>query len=158
MDALNAYLRTPGGMASSNRDGFRYLGVTVTALKVLTYPFKLKRAQSPPADIPSEGYPILYTMTARTAPEDADIFMAMLARDYDASLARFGGKLLHRWRTLDHAYSQVEVQSTWQLESLSVFRDFRQATVGGADPSWSRFVLHGMPLVKSGTRRFYRMV
>jgi hypothetical protein len=158
MDALSAYLRSPEGIASSNRDGFRYLGVKVTALKVLTYPFKLKPAQSPPADLPTEGHPILYTMTARTTPEDADAFIDTLARDYDASLARFGGKLLHRWRALDHAYNQVEVQSTWQLESLSAFRDFRQATVGGADASWNHFVLYGMPLVKSGTRRFYRMV
>jgi hypothetical protein len=154
--ALNAYLRTPAGAASSSRDGFRYLGMPVTAARVLTYPFKLKPAQSPPVTVP-EGVPVLYTMTARTAPEDVEAFISLLVRDYDPSLARVGGKLLHRWRTLDHAYREAEVASTWQLESLTAFKDFRQGTVAGGDPSWNRFVLNGMPLVKSGTRRFYRM-
>jgi len=104
-----------------------------------------------------EGFPVLYTMTARTAPEDVEAFIGLLVRDYDPSLARVGGKLLHRWRTLDNAYREAEVASTWQLESLTAFKDFRQGTVAGDDPSWNRFVLNGMPLVKSGTRRFYRM-
>jgi hypothetical protein len=156
MAALSAYLRTPGGAATSTRDGFRYLGLKVTAVQVLTYQFKLKPAQSPPGIPPSE--PILYTMTARTAIDDADAFIELLVREYDPSLARAGGRLLHRWRTLDHAYGETEVQSTWQLESLTAFKDFRQATVGGDDPSFNRFVVNGMPLVKSGTRRFYRAV
>jgi hypothetical protein len=155
MAALDAYLRTPAGAASSSRDGFRYLNVPVTAARVLTYPFTLSPAQSPPAVVP-DG-PVLYTMTCRTAPEDVDALIGLLTGDYDPALARVGGKLLHRWRTLDHAYREAEVQSTWQLDSLTAFRDFRQGTVAGDDPSWNRFVLNGMPLVKSGTRRFYRL-
>jgi hypothetical protein len=156
MAALERYLRTPAGVATANKDGFRYLGVKPAAVQVLTYPFTLKPAPAP-AEIPADG-PLLYTITARTAAEDADAFIDMLVRDYDPALARVGGKLLHRWRTVDAGYLDTEVQSTWELDSLSAFRDFRQATVGGGDPSWNQFVTNGMPLVKDGTRRFYRTV
>lgn len=155
MAALNHYLKTPEGVACSSLDGLKRLGADVRSLRILTYPFKLKSAQSPP-DIPSETFPVLYTITARTALEDVDTYIDLLERDYDPPLADVGAKLVHRWRTVDHGYSEAEVQSTWQLESVAAFSDLRIMTV--TDPSWNRFVLNGMPLVRSGTRRFYRNV
>ena len=155
MAALKDYLKTSEGVACSSLEGFKRRGVDVGALKILTYPFKLKSAQSPPA-IPSETFPILYAITARTALEDVDTYIDLLEKDYDPPLADVGAKLLHRWRTVDQAYSEAEVQSTWQLDSVAAFSDLRLMTV--TDPSWNRFVLNGMPLVRSGTRRFYRAV
>lgn len=153
MTALNHYLKTSEGAACSSLEGFKRLGVDVKSLKILTYPFKLKPAQSPP-DIPSGTFPILYTITARTALEDVDTYIDLLERDYDPALADVGAKLAHRWRTVDQAYSEAEVQSTWHLDSVAAYSDLRLMTV--TDPSWNRFVLNGMPLVRSGTRRFYR--
>ncbi|MCG2621243.1 hypothetical protein LVY72_04865 [Arthrobacter sp. I2-34] len=155
MAALNHYLKTAEGIACSSLEGFKRLGIDARSLKILTYPFKLKPAQSPP-NIPSEPFPILYTITARTALEDVDTYIDLLERDYDPPLADVGAKLLHRWRTVDHAYTEAEVQSTWQLDSVAAFSDLRIMTV--TNPSWNRFVLEGMPLVRSGTRRFYRAV
>lgn len=154
---LERFLRTPEGIATSSRDGYRNLGVRVPALRILTYPFELKPAPSLD-DARAEGAPVLYTMTARLAPDDVDTFIDLLVREYDPSIARVGGTLLHRWRTWDHSYRDAEVQSTWQLDSFATFKDFRAGTTSGADPSFNRFVLNGMPLVKSGTRRFYRSV
>ena len=157
MAALEHYLRTPDGMATSTRDGFRTLGVKARAVRVLTYPFKLKPAGAVPPDPPADA-PLLYTMTARTAPGDIDTFIELLVRHYDPALARVGAELVHRWRTCEHAYRDPEIHSTWRLPSFTAFVDFRSLSSAGDDPSWNRFVLRGMPLVKSGTRRFYREV
>lgn len=153
--ALDQYLKTPEGVASSTRDGLRYIGANVSSLRVLSYPFVLKSMTPSPA-APTGQSPVLYSMTIRTALEDFGAFIDILETDYDPSLARVGGTLIHRWRTLDGAYSDPEVQSLWRLDSLTTFKDFRSATVAGADESWNRFVTYGMPLVRSGARRFYR--
>jgi hypothetical protein len=153
--ALERYLRTPDGIATSTRDGFRTLGVKARAVRVLTYPFKLKPVEVAPPDPPVDA-PVLYTMTARTDPGDIEAFIKLLIRDYDPALARVGAQLVHRWRTCDHGYRNPEVQSTWRLPSFAAFVDFRGLSTAGDDPSFNRFVLEGMPLVKGGTRRFYR--
>lgn len=155
MAALNHYLETAEGIASSRLEGLRRLGVDVTALKIFTYPFKLKPAQSPPA-ISADERPIFYTITAQTSLEDAEAYIELLEKKYDPPLAAVGAKLVHRWRTIDHAYGEATVESAWRLASVSAFTDLRMMTV--ADPSWNRFVIDGMPLVKGGTRRFYQPV
>lgn len=154
MTALNDYLRTPHGITTSSREGFRRVGVELQSLRILTYPFTLKPAQSPP-EMPKQA-PVLYSITARTALEDADTYIHLLETEYDPALADVGGSLLHRYRTIDQGYSEAEVQSTWQLDSLEAFKDFRAGS--STHPSWNRFVVNAMPLVKSGTRRFYRSV
>lgn len=155
VDAMERHLRTAQGLASSTRQGFRQQGVEVQQLRIVAYPFRLKEAQSPPFAVAESG-PLLYSMTARVSSLDASTFVELLEQEYDPSLARFGVNLSHRWRTLDHAGSEVEVQSTWQVESIAAFTDFRATTAVGADPSWNRFVVNAMPLVRGGTRRFYR--
>jgi hypothetical protein len=153
--ALDAYLATPDGVAGSNRDGLRRLGADVRSLLVLTYPFSLGAAPREP-EVPADDEPFLYSITARTAIQDADTYVRLLEQEYDVALVAAGATLLHRWRTLDDAYLETEVQSTWQFASREAFKDFRVATT--TDPSWNRFVLEAMPLVRGGTRRFYRAV
>ena len=153
--ALNEYLTTPDGVACSNRDGLRRLGADVQSLLVLTYPFSLTAAPRDP-DVPTDDQPFLYTITARTSVQDAEPYIRLLEQEYDVALAEVGAKLQSRWRTLDDAYLEAEVQSTWQFDSMVSFKDFRSAMT--TDPSWNRFVLNAMPLVRSGTRRFYRAV
>jgi hypothetical protein len=153
--ALNHYLKTPEGIAGTSLEGFKRQGIDVTSVRILTYPFKLHPAQSP-FGMPPDTVPILYTITARMALEDVDTYIDLLERHYDPPLARVGAKLVHRWRTVDHAYGEGEVQSMWQLESVAAFTDLRIMTV--TDPSWKRFVLNAMPLIRGGTRRFYRAI
>lgn len=155
VDHLERYLKSPEGIACSNRDGFRALGIGVPALRVLTYPFELKPDSSPP-EPQSDRSPVIYAMTAQLAPENVDTFVDLLVSDYDPPLARFGGKLLHRFRTWDHSSRDAEVQSVWQLDSFEAFKDFRTATSSAADDAFNHFVVNAMPLVKRGTRRFYR--
>ncbi|ALJ18867.1 NIPSNAP family protein [Microbacterium sp. No. 7] len=153
--ALRAYLATPAGIATSNRDGLRRLGVDVRSVLVLTYPFALPPAPPEPA-VPEDAEPSLYTVTARLAPGDVDAYVSLLESEYDVSLARAGAVLRHRWRTIDDGYREAEVQSTWEFPSLEHVKGFRTAMA--ADPSWNRFVLRAMPLVRGGTRRFLRPV
>lgn len=157
MAALNAYLRTPEGIASSQRDGLRRLGVTISALKVLTYPFSIK-SRPTPEQTPPDTSPILCVLTTRTKPEDADAFLRLLEGAYDQVLAAAGAKLLSRLHSVEQAYAEHEIQSTWQFDSFDAFRLFRSSTAGFTDPVWNHFVADGMPLVTSGTRRFYRAV
>lgn len=152
-DALERYLATPEGIASSSLEGMRRMGVDARSLRVLRYPFRIKPPQSPP-EIGSQTLPILYTVTARTSIEDADAYVSLLRSHYDPPLAAAGATLLHRWRTVEHGYRDAEILSTWRLDSVAAFSPLRVVIVN--DPSLSRFVLDGMPLVKSGTRRFYR--
>lgn len=130
---LESYLRTPEGIACSSRDGFRLLGVDVATLRILTYPFELRPAPVPPPT-PDDSTPLLYTVTARVAPENVDVFVALLESEYDKSLAQAGASLVQRWQTIEQGYRETEIQSTWRLESLATFRDFRTRTVGGHDP------------------------
>lgn len=151
--SLSEYLATPDGVASSTRDGLRRLGMDVQSLLVLTYPFTLKQGVVEPSVRTDDG-PSLYTVTARVAVEDVERYITLLEGEYDVALATAGAKLLHRWQTLEDAYLESEVQSTWQFDSMTAFKDFR--TGMSSDPSWNRFVLQGMPLVRGGTRRFHR--
>ena len=63
------------------------------------------------------------------------------------------GELAHRWRSVEQASGEVEVQSTWQLDSMAAYSDIRAASL--SNPGWNAYVRDAMPLVKSGTRRFY---
>lgn len=157
MAQLESYLGTPEGIACSSRDGFRALGVDVAAIRILTYPFELEDAPAPPP-APDGADPVLYVMTARVAPENVDVFVGLLESEYDKALAEAGITLVQRWRTIEQGYREAEVQSTWRIDSMERFRDFRTSTAGGHDSSWNRFVVHGMPLVISGSRRFHRPI
>ncbi|MET0710900.1 MAG: hypothetical protein ABWZ30_00135 [Jiangellaceae bacterium] len=152
LEALDHYLASPDGVAGSDRDGLRRLGVDVRSLKVLTYPFALEPAPAGPVTL--DDRPFLYTITARVANDDVETYLGLLEQEYDVVLARAGATLQSRWRTLEGGYLDVEVHSTWQLSSLAAFKELR--TVMLDDPSWIRFVLRAMPLVHGGTRRFYR--
>jgi hypothetical protein len=155
MAALHRYLKTREGVACSSLEGFKRLGVDVQSIKILTCPFQLKPAQSP-APMPPDDSPALYTITARTAVDDADDYVALLERHYDQYIVDAGGKLIHRWRSVDQSYGDTEVQSTWQFDSIGAYSNIRAQSF--AHPDWHLFVRDAMPLVKSGTRRFYRAV
>lgn len=154
-DALDRYLRTPDGVASSSLEGLTRWGVDASSAKVLTFPFDIKppREQTP-ADPPPDDVPLRYTITARLRPGDVDTYVDLLERLYDPVVAASGGHLVQRWRTIEQAYLEAEVHSTWHLDSFAAFSQFRINTY--ADPSWNRFVSEAMPLVRSGTRRFSR--
>jgi hypothetical protein len=155
--ALDRYLRTREGIACSSLEGFKRFGVQVESLKILTCLFELKpsHAQSP-VEGAMEASTTLYTLTARTAIDDLDTYIDLLKRCYDPFIVSGGGTLVHRWRTVDHAYGQAEVQSTWQLDSVAAFTNIRGKT--SSDPGCNEFIRDAMPLVKSGSRRFYRAV
>jgi hypothetical protein len=152
VDALNRYLKTPDGISGSSVDGLKRLNVDVEAVKVFTYPFALKPAQSPG---PTGAFPTYYTITVRLAHEDVEAYLALIKECYDPYVAGAGGKLVHRWRSVENGYPEAEVHSTWELQSIAAYNDVRLAT--GSD-GWKRFVREAMPLVKSGARRFYRAV
>jgi hypothetical protein len=154
MAALQRHLDTRDGVAGSSLEGLKRLGVDARAIKVLTCPFALKplEAQSP-ADAPPDGA-LHYAITARTAPDDVEAYIDLLERRYDPFMAGGGGSLVHRWRTVDRSDRSGEVQSVWRLASLAAYSDLRAKT--NDDPGWNSFVRDAMPLVKSGTRRFYR--
>ena len=152
-DALNRYLRTREGIASSSLEALKRAGVAVKAHKILTCPFQLKPAQSPPEL--SDDVPIFYTITARTALEDVGVYIELLESLYDPYVSEAGGKLLHRWRTVEGGYPEAEVHSTWELKSVAAYNDLRWKL---ETERWQRFVTQAMPLVKGGTRRFYRAV
>jgi hypothetical protein len=151
--ALERFLKTREGIASSSLEGFRRLGADVDTIKIFTYPFELKPSQSPAA-LAAETFPIFYTITARMDFGDVDTFIGLLERDYDPFLADDGIRLMHRWRTVDGSSGVAEVQSTWQLGSFAAFDAWRAKAY--FDPRWNRFARDAMPLVKGGTRRFYR--
>ena len=153
-DQLARYLHTRDGIACSSAEGLTRLGVDVTALRILTCPFELTPSgvQSPPPH-PADDAPVLYSLTARTAPGDLDAHVALLESLYDPFLADAGAPLVGRWRTVDQGYLEAEVRSTWQLESLAAYSDIRAKTY--ADPGWNAFVRDAMPLVRGGSRRFH---
>jgi hypothetical protein len=155
--ALNRYLHTPAGVASSSVEGLGRRGVEVQSAKVFTFPFDIKPAsEQTPTDPPPDDVPLLYTITAHLAPDDVDVYVDLLERLYDPAVAANGGHLVQRWRTVEQAYAEAEVHSTWQLESFAAFSTMRASTY--SDPSWNRFVSEAMPLVRGGTRRFYRVL
>jgi hypothetical protein len=134
-------------------DALKRAGVDVKALKILTCPFALKPAQSPASA--NEVFPTFYTLTARTALEDADTYISLIEKLYDPYVVEAGGKLLHRWRTVEGGYREAEILSTWELKSVAAYNDLRWKL---GTENWKRFVTEAMPLVKGGTRRFYRAV
>jgi hypothetical protein len=155
--ALDHYLNTREGIACSSLEGFKRLGVRVESLKILTCSFELKPAHAQsPVDVALEPSTTLYTITAHTAIDDVDAYVELLERYYDPYVVGGGGTLVHRWRTVDHAYGGAEVQSTWRLDSVAAYTDMRAKT--GSDPGWNVFVRDAMPLVKGGSRRFYRIL
>ncbi|MDE0237774.1 MAG: NIPSNAP family protein, partial [bacterium] len=95
-------------------------------------------------------------ITARTAAADADAYVDLLERHYDPFMVEGGCPLLNRWRTVDQGYLEAEVNSIWQVDSLSAYSDLRATTI--ADPQWVAFVKDAMPLVKGGSRRFQRAI
>lgn len=153
--ALDAYLRTAHGIATSSKDALRRLGVDIDALMILTYPFSIKPEQHP-APLPADDTPVCYALTAQLAAEHVDAYVALLEKEYDPHLADHGGTLLHRLRTVDQGYTRAEVQSIWQLPSIAAYNPVRFAT--GSDARWTRYVQGATPIVKGGSRRFYRAV
>jgi hypothetical protein len=153
-EAVERYLATRDGIWTSSLEGLKRLGLAITSLKILTFPFALKPAPTP-APTPSEPFPTFYTLTARLALEDVDAYVGLLKDCYDAYVAEAGGKLVHRWRTVEEGYNFAEVQSTWEIKSVAAYHDMRLKT---GNANWQRFVKEAMPLVKGGSRRFYRAV
>jgi hypothetical protein len=154
---LHRYLRTRDGIACSSLEGFTRLGMDLRSLKVFTCPFELSPVEEQaPAAMSEQDPPVVHTITARTALDDVDHYVELLESLYDPFMAHAGSMLLHRWCTVDQGYLEAEVHSTWQLDSLAAYSDLRAKTY--ADPAWNEFVRDAMPLVRGGTRRFYRPV
>jgi hypothetical protein len=153
-EALDRYLATQDGVWTSSLEALKRLGLDISAVKILTFPFALKPAPSP-ATLPAEPFPTYYTLTARTDLEDVDAYIGLLQTSYDAYVSEAGGKLVHRWRTVEQGYGWAEVQSTWEIKSVAAYHDLR---LGTGSENWRRFVRDAMPLVKGGSRRFYRAV
>lgn len=153
--ALERYLGSPDGMQCSSGDGLKRLGLKLDAMRVYTYPFDLTgMRQAQP--LPEEDGPAFYAMTARLDLADADTFVELLQGCYDPYVVACGGKLAHRFRTVEGGYPWTEVQSIWEIPSVAAYHDFRMGI--GSNPGWLRFVNEAMPLVKGGTRRFWRAV
>ncbi len=153
-ESLDAYLETAHGIATSSKDGLRRLGIDISSLKILAYPFELKEPQIP-APLPEDG-PAFYAITAQLAPEDVAAYVALLESSYDLHMAANGCKLVQRLRTVDQGYLGAEVQSIWEMPSIAHYNPMRFST--GGDANWNRYALEAMALVKGGTRRFYRGV
>lgn len=152
-DALARYLATRDAFWTTSLEGLKRLGLDITAVKILTYPFALKPAPSP-APTP-DSVPTFYSITARTALEDVEAYVRLLETFYDPYVAEAGGRLAHRWRTLEEGYNFGEVQSTWEIPSVAAYHALRMKT---GSETWKRFVLEATPLIKGGSRRFYRAV
>ncbi len=153
-EALDRYLATPLGINTTSKDGMRRLGIDIDALKIFTYPFALKQPQQPRP--PVDDTPAYYAITAKLALGDVPAYIALLERHYDAHVRDNGGSLVQRLRTVDEGYREAEVQSIWQLPSMAAYSPMRFST--GGDANWLAYVNGALPLVKGGTRRFYRAV
>jgi hypothetical protein len=153
-DALDAYLETAHGIATSSKDGLRRLGIDIGSIKILTYPFELKAPQNP-APLPEDG-PAFFAITAELDVGDVAAYVALLEGSYDLHMAANGCKLVQRLRTVDQGYLEAEVQSIWEMPSIAHYNPMRFST--GGDANWNRYALEAMTLVKGGTRRFYRGV
>jgi hypothetical protein len=153
-DALDAYLETAHGIATSSKDGLRRLGIDISGIKIFTYPFELKAAQNP-ASLPEDG-PAFYAITAQLDVVDVRAYIALLESSYDLHMEAQGCKLVQRLRTVDEGYLQAEVQSIWELPSMAHYNPMRFST--GGDANWNRYALEAATLVKGGARRFYRGV
>jgi hypothetical protein len=155
--ALGRYLRTRDGVATSSLEGFKRLGVEVSSIKILTFPFALKPATAQtPAPMPGDDRPVLYVITVRVAPADVDAYLELVERHYDPYITDGGGQLVHRWRSVDQTSGDAEVQSAWRLDSMAAYSPIRAACL--SNQGWNAYVRDAMPLVKGGTRRFYRAV
>ncbi|MCY3910060.1 MAG: NIPSNAP family protein, partial [bacterium] len=154
MAQLEHHLGTPDGIACSSVEGFASLGIQLGSLKIFTCSFELSPVQDQFPPPPPDTSPVLYTITARTAADDADAYVDLLERHYDPFMVEGGCPLLNRWRTVDQGYLKTEVHSTWQIDSLSAYSDLRATTI--ADPHWTAFVKEAMPLVQGGSRRIQR--
>lgn len=151
--ALDSYMQTVQGVATSSRDGLKRLGVDVLSLDIYTYPYSIKSILPTP-ESPIDDRPVYYSMTARVGLEDIEAFTAELENSYDKALEECGALLMSRWRTVEHGYREAEIQSVWRLESVEAFSPLRILTV--TDPRINRFALKAMPLVRGGSRRFYQ--
>lgn len=152
-DALDAYLETAHGIATSSKDGLRRHGIDSDGLKIFTYPFELKPLTDP-APLPAEDGPAFLAITARLEPGDVGTYLRLLESSYDRHMAKHGCRLVQRLRSVDQGYLGAEVQSIWELPSMAHYNTMRFSTGGDAD--WNRYALEALTLVKGGTRRFYR--
>ncbi len=153
--ALDAYLSSAHGIATSSKDGLRRLGIDIDGLKIFSYPFELK-AEQHPAPLPEEDGPAFFAITAQLEIGDVAAYVALLEGSYDLHMKDSGCKLVQRLRTVDQGYLGAEVQSIWELPSMAHYNPMRFST--GGDANWTRYALEAATLVKGGTRRFYRGV
>ena len=131
---------------TSSLEGFKRLGVDVISIKILSFPFTLKptSAQTPapmPADdlrcpLCHHGAPVARRRRGSTS--------SCSKRHYDPYIVDGGGEgPVHRWRSVDQAYGELEVQSTWQLDSMAAYSDIRAASLSNA--GWNAYVRDAMP-------------
>jgi hypothetical protein len=153
MVALRQYLDSPAGAQCSDLNGLRRTGVDVESMMILTYPFKLKPAQSPPEPT-LETSSVLLSITARLGEANVSAYMDLLLDAYDRAVADAGMTLVHRWRTIGHASDVVEVQSVWEMPSVAAYDEIRKQLL--VDERWVRFNDVAMPLVTGGERRLLR--
>jgi hypothetical protein len=151
---LEGYLATSEGQACSSLEGFVGLGVPLNALKVYTYPFDLTGPQGAKPLVEEDGA-AFYSLTARVALGDVDKFVDLLRECYDPYVVDSGGKLAHRFRTVEGGYQWAEVQSIWELPSVAAYHRLRMNSGGGG---FGRFVAEAMPMVIGGHRRFSRAI
>ena len=152
-EALDSYLETAHGIATSSKDGLRRHGIDIDALKIFTYPFELKEPQQPDP-LPAEDGPAFLSITAQLEIGDVAAYVSLIQTSYDKHIEANGGRLVQRLRSVDQGYLGAEVQSIWELPSMAHYNPMRFST--GGDANWNRYALESTTLVKGGTRRFYR--
>jgi hypothetical protein len=152
--SLDRFLATSEGEATASLEGFAGQGVPLNALTHYTYPFDLTGPQGAQPPLEADGT-AFYALTARVALGDADRFVALLRECYDPYVVDSGGKLAHRFRTVEGGYQWAEVQSIWELPSVAAYHGFRMNSGGGG---FARFVAEAMPMVIGGHRRFSRAI
>ncbi|MEM8706846.1 MAG: hypothetical protein AAGE98_10350 [Actinomycetota bacterium] len=151
-EQLDRHLRSPTG---STPEQLVSAGIDADAIEVFTCPFSLRPTedQNPPP-MPVDDGPIHYSLTHRVDPDDADTLAAMLDELYDPFMADNGVVLVNRSRTVEGGYRMVEIDSTWEIESLAAYGAMRSGLVTAA--GWGLFVRDSIPLVRGGRRRFHR--
>lgn len=154
--SLDRYLHSRDGMATSSLEGIKRLA-DVEAMKTFTFPVSIRPTadQQPPAT-PADDGPILYTITVRVAPENADRYIDLAKQYYDRYVTDGGGELIDRRRSVAQSMDEVEIQSTWRLDSLAAYSDLRFMCI--PHEQWNIYVREATPLILGGTRRFSRTV